>query len=148
MKYKAVIFDFNGTLYWDTAYHNQAWDIFLKNHNIALTDEEKAIKIHGKSNDDILRGLFERRLSMQEIHQMGIEKEQIYHKIALSKKMEYAPGAIDFFLFLKSKEIPYTIATSSAWINIDFYISNMHLANWVDLEKIVYDNRSFMSKPS
>ncbi|MDQ7826205.1 MAG: hypothetical protein RDV48_25605 [Candidatus Eremiobacteraeota bacterium] len=50
MKNKAAIFDFNGTLLWDTAYHNKSHDIFLEKHNIHLTDEEKREKIHGKPN--------------------------------------------------------------------------------------------------
>jgi beta-phosphoglucomutase-like phosphatase (HAD superfamily) len=39
MKFKGVVFDFNGTLLWDTKYHNQAFDLFLEQHNIVLTDE-------------------------------------------------------------------------------------------------------------
>jgi len=30
MKYSGVIFDFNGTLYWDTPLHDLAFDIFLE----------------------------------------------------------------------------------------------------------------------
>ena len=47
MAIKGVIFDFNGTLFFDTHLHNQAWDIFLKKHSFVLTDEEKNLKIHG-----------------------------------------------------------------------------------------------------
>jgi len=35
MKYKYVIFDFNGTLYWDTHLHNEAWNRFLEKHLIS-----------------------------------------------------------------------------------------------------------------
>jgi beta-phosphoglucomutase len=137
MKFKAVIFDFNGTLYWDTAYHN-----------LSLTDEEKAYKIHGKSNDDILKGIFNRSLSPEELQKMSNEKELIYHNIALNEKIEFAPGALDFFQYLKSKNIEYTIATSSTWINIEFYLKYMDLANWIDPKKIIFENGSFRSKPN
>jgi beta-phosphoglucomutase len=147
MKYEAVIFDFNGTLYWDTAYHNLAWDIFLQKHNLSLTDEEKIQKIHGRSNDDIFRYLFNKELSLIQIQQMGIEKELIYHEIALNEKIEFAPGAIDFMSFLKEKNIDFAIATSSTKINIDFYLKHMDLAKWVDPAKIVFENGSFRSKP-
>ena len=30
MSYKGIIFDFNGTLYWDSAKHKQAWRAFSK----------------------------------------------------------------------------------------------------------------------
>ena len=79
---QGVIFDFNGTLYWDTSYHNEAWDIFLRKHHIRLTSEEKRHKIHGKLNKDILAGVFGRSLSVHEIEMMVREKEEIYRKIA------------------------------------------------------------------
>jgi beta-phosphoglucomutase len=148
MKYKAVIFDFNGTLYWDTSHHNQAWDIFLNNHHLSLSNEEKAAKIHGKSNSDILKAIFERKLSPQEIHQMEMEKELIYHEIALREKLDYAPGALNLFSYLQSIHIPYTIATSSGWVNIEFYIKYMDLAKWFNTEKIIYDNGNFRGKPN
>lgn len=31
MKYSGMIFDFNGTLFWDTPLHNKAWNMFLEN---------------------------------------------------------------------------------------------------------------------
>ena len=147
MKYRAVIFDFNGTLYWDTALHNRAWDKFLENHNIRLSDEEKLLKLHGKPNRDILKGIFDGKLSPDKIRQMTIEKELIYHEIALAAGIDYAPGAVDFMRYLKEKNIPYTIATSSDWINIQFYIRYMSLSKWVKAENIVYENGSFRGKP-
>jgi beta-phosphoglucomutase-like phosphatase (HAD superfamily) len=148
MPIKHVIFDFNGTLFWDTPYHSQAWDIFLKNHQLSLTDEEKAHRIHGKSNEDIVKLIFDRSLSSESIQEMGMEKELIYQEICLKNKMDFAPGAIDLFRFLKSKNIDFTIATSSGWINIEFYLKHMDLAKWLDPEKIVYNDGSFIGKPN
>jgi len=36
MKLKAVIFDFNGTLLWDTKLHDDAFDIFLEKKRDSL----------------------------------------------------------------------------------------------------------------
>ncbi len=41
MQIKGVIFDFNGTLFWDTPLHNNAWDIFLEQHELYLSDSQK-----------------------------------------------------------------------------------------------------------
>ena len=62
MSIKGVIFDFNGTLYWDTELHNSAWDQFLEKNRIFLSDEEKDSRIHGKNNIDILKNVFAREL--------------------------------------------------------------------------------------
>ena len=96
MKIKGVIFDFNGTLFWDTKIHNKAWDSFLEKHNLELSDNEKNKKIHGKNNKDILNGLFQKELSTEEIKRFGEEKEKIYQELCLQLNMQLAPGAIDF----------------------------------------------------
>lgn len=41
MAIKGVIFDFNGTLFFDTHLHNRAWDIFLDRYSLMLQDVEK-----------------------------------------------------------------------------------------------------------
>jgi HAD superfamily hydrolase (TIGR01509 family) len=148
MKYKAVIFDFNGTLFWDTQMHNLAWDIFLQKHRISLSDEEKTEKIHGRSNVDILMSLFKPKPDEKDLSVMAKEKERIYHDICLKNRMEFAPGATGFMSFLKNKQIPYTLATSSDWTNIAFYLKHMDLAKWFEPDKMVYENGSFRSKPS
>lgn len=103
MKIKGVIFDFNGTLFWDTTLHNKAWDIFLERHSFELSDNEKNEKIHGKNNKDILNGLFQQQLLQKDIDKFGKEKEKIYQELCLKTKMQLAPGAVDFFNYLKEK---------------------------------------------
>ncbi|NJO90076.1 MAG: HAD family phosphatase [Chloroflexia bacterium] len=147
MTYKAVIFDFNGTLLWDTGYHNQAWDQFLDNHNIKLSDKEKSVKIHGKPNSDIFKGLFNGSLTSKEIEEMSQEKEQIYRNICSDIQLELAPGAREFIHFLKSVSVDYAIATSSCKGNVDFYLKKMNLSEWINPENIIYDDGSFKGKP-
>ena len=58
MYIKGIVFDFNGTLFWDKHLHNKAWDIFLKQHNIILSDERKLLILHGKNIELIIEELF------------------------------------------------------------------------------------------
>ena len=146
MKFKGAIFDFNGTLFWDTAFHDCAFDIFLEKHNIQLTDEEKRVKIHGKPNVDIMRGIFGNHLTKAEATAMGLEKEAIYRELCVND-LEFAPGAVALFDFLKANGVEMTIATSSGIENISFYFENMGLARWFDIEKAAYDNGTFRGKP-
>ncbi|MDF1547482.1 MAG: HAD family phosphatase [Bacteroidales bacterium] len=148
MKFKAVIFDFNGTLFWDTKYHNQAWNFFLKKHGLELTDAEKAAKIHGKPNRDIFKGLFKNTLTDDEILKMTHEKENLYRDICKNIQLELAPGANDFVNFLNKNNIQFAIATSSGWENVSFYIETLKLENWIPLENIIFDDGSFKGKPN
>ena len=146
MKIKGVVFDLNGTLIWDTPYHNQAFDIFLEKHNIRLSDEEKRTKIHGKTNPDIMRGIFERELNEVEIRNFGIEKESIYQDLIISN-LCFAEGVEDLFDYLKKAGIPFTIATSSDLFNVDFYFREMKLERWFTREIVVYNDGTLKGKP-
>ena len=59
-----------------------------------------------------------------------------------------APGAIDFLNYLKENNIPRTIATMSEKDNVDFYIEELKLYQWFDLEKIVYADGTIPGKPA
>lgn len=146
MKFKAAIFDFNGTLFWDTSFHDRAFDIMLSKHGVQLTDEEKRVKIHGKTNPIIMRGIFGDQLTDIEVESLAQEKEAIYRDLCIND-LELAPGAEEFFDFLKNNGIPMTIATSAGIENVEFYFKNINLEKWFDFEKVVYDNGTFRGKP-
>jgi len=147
MAITGVIFDFNGTLFFDTHLHNQAWDIFLKKYSFALTDEEKNFKIHGKNNAEIMSNLFSKDLSKDDIKTLSIEKEDIYQSLCLKEKMELAPGVLDFLEYLDKNNIPFTIATASDLYNLQFYFEHLELKKYFDLDQIVYSNGKIKSKP-
>ena len=144
--YKGAIFDFNGTLFWDTAFHDRAFDIFLEKHGVQLTDEEKRVKIHGQTNPDIMRGIFGNHLTEQQIHDFSQDKELIYRQLCIDD-LKLASGAEELFDFFKAKGIPFTIATSAGIENVSFYFENMHLDRWFSMDKVVYNNGTFRGKP-
>jgi HAD superfamily hydrolase (TIGR01509 family) len=148
LSFQGIIFDFNGTLFWDTQLHNQAWDLFLRKHGISLTDIEKNESIHGKNNRDILLGLIDRNLGADELARFSDEKEAIYREICLKENMKLAPGADRFLTFLSAKKIKMTIATASGSDNVDFYFKNLGLRNWFQRDKIVCDDGTLQSKPA
>lgn len=147
MSVKGVIFDFNGTLYWDTALHNLAWDQFLEKNRIFLSDEEKDIRIHGKNNIDILKSLFTSELTLAEIARMSIEKEDIYQGLCVKHNLGLAPGSVTFFEFLLRNNIPYTIATAADLYNVDFYFRHLDLASYFNKSKVIYSDGTLNSKP-
>jgi len=147
MNLRGVVFDFNGTLFWDTHLHNRAWDIFLERHSISITDQEKNVKIHGKINQDILRGLFPGPITKSQIEEYIIEKEGIYQELCLQSDLELAPGAMEFIGFLAANGIPFTIATASGIENVDFYFNHLDLSRYFNFSKVIYNDGSFPGKP-
>ncbi|MBN1791355.1 MAG: HAD family phosphatase [Bacteroidales bacterium] len=144
---KGVVFDFNGTLLWDTRLHNEAWDRFLRKHDIELTDKQKNDVIHGKNNSSILTALFKRSLNEGELNQYIHEKESMYFELCFRKGIDYAPGAERFIDFLKAGHIPYAIATASVKENVDFYFDHLRLGSLIARDYIIYDNHKIKSKP-
>ncbi|SBV94063.1 HAD family phosphatase [uncultured Dysgonomonas sp.] len=147
MSFSGVIFDFNGTLFWDTKLHNKAWDIFLTKHDLYLSDEDKFSKMHGKNNRDLFISIFGGQLSDQQIIDYTMEKEMLYQELCLSTDMQLAPGVTGFLDFLKDENVPFTIATASGKENLDFYFEHLPLSKWFEYDKVVYNNGKIKGKP-
>ena len=147
MKRGGVIFDFNGTLFWDSEYQETSWDKYLERHNINLTEAQKREYIHGRNGKDTLEYLFKRKLSDSEVHEYTEEKEILYREECLKHKMELAPGAKMLLDYLKGKEIPMAIATASGKTNVDFFIDKFNLLDYFSEEHIIYNDGTTKGKP-
>ena len=144
---KGVIFDFNGTLFWDTHFHSRAFDIFMERYNVRFSEEEKRQKIYGKSNIDIMHAIFGCVLSREESHRDAVEKELIYQDLCRDC-VEFAPGAEAFFEFLRKRDIPFTIGSSVGVENMNFYYEHLDMAKWFPRERIVYNDGTYRGKPA
>lgn len=149
MKYKGIIFDFNGVLFWDSHLHEQAWGEFSKaKRGAPLSSDEILDHIHGKPNKHILEYLFKRPIESEELHDLSSHKENAYQQLCLDNEDDFclSEGAVELLDYLVKKNVPRTIATASVKSNLDFFIKHLHLDRWFDLSKIVYDNGTFHSK--
>ena len=147
---KGIIFDFNGTLFWDSEIQENAWKTFgtkLSGRNI--TDEEFNTYFHGRSNKDTLEYLKKRELTEEEVNELAQQKESIYRDLCKSdlSKFKLAPGVERYLNYLKENNIPFTIATASEINNVNFFIKEFQLDKWFDIIKIVYDDGTFRGKP-
>lgn len=149
MKFKGVIFDFNGTLFYDTPFHNTAWQRMVKELTNTDLDDDLRVKMHGKNNRDILHCI-NKNISDEDIISYSKRKEAIYRDICLENpdKLHLVNGAIELFNYLKEHNIPFTIASASIKENIDFFVKTFNLNRWFDLNKIVYDDGSHNNKIS
>lgn len=148
---QGIIFDFNGTLYWDSQLHYDAWREFSKIlRGEEFTDEEMRDKMFGHTNEDIIEYAIGRKPTKEMVQKYAYEKESLYRKRCLldPENFKLAPGAVEFLNFLKENNIPRTIATMSEWDNVEFYIKEFHLENWFDIDKIVFSDGTIPGKPA
>lgn len=151
MRYKGIIFDFNGTLYWDSEKHKQTWREYSKKlRGTPFTDEEMLKYMFGRTNEQIIKYAIGKQPTPEMVEKFGQEKEALYRKMAIEDKETFhlAEGTEEFLDFLKANNIPMTIATMSDWGNVEFYIEHFNLEKWFDLEKIVYSDGIIPGKPA
>lgn len=148
MKYNGIIFDFNGTLLFDTDLHVKAWDTIAKKlHKGPITYETIVRNYWGLANEELLRKLTDNIYSDQKYQQLSQEKEALYRQyVCENKQYQLVDGVIDFFNYLKNNNIPFTIASASIKENIDFYVTHFKLKKWIDPAMIVYDNGQYKNK--
>lgn len=148
---KGIIFDFNGTLFWDSHMHYDAWKIFSKKlRGYEFTDKEMQKYMFGRTNDDIITYAMGQKQPKELSERLAKEKESYYRDMCRNnpEKFILAPGVIEFLEYLKENNIPRTIATMSEKDNVDFYIKEFQLAKWFDTNKIVYSDGTFAGKPA
>lgn len=150
MNYLGVIFDFNGTLFFDADKQEESWRIFSKQlRGHAFSDEELQNLMHGRTNKTLIEYLLGRSIDNEKLFQLSDEKEKIYRDMCINdpENLKLAPGAIELLDYLKENQIPYTIATASGKENVLFYMKTLEIHKWFDFNKIVFDDGSFLGKP-
>jgi len=143
---QGIIFDFNGTMVFDGHLQEKAWISMIKKYNDQATEDEIVDYIHGRTNDVILNHFID-DISDEEIEKLAEEKELEYQRLVREENLTYVKGTEVLLDELVEKDIPFTIATASPKINIDFYFDYFKLDQWFDLGAIVYDDGTFPRKP-
>ena len=149
-KIKAVIFDFNGTMVFDSVYHDKAWRIFSKMiRGYEMSDDELHHFVHGKVNEQIIYDL-KPDVSAAENVRLSLEKEALYRKMCMQDKENYqlVKGLASFMDYLKEKNIPFTVASASIKENIDFFVEVFELDKWLDPTTITYNDGVHKDKKS
>ena len=146
-----VIFDFNGTLFYDSDKQEKAWQVFsAKVFHRAITPEEFKRFFHGRNSEFIIQYLSEAPLSRKQIGGYVEEKESIYRDLCDADPL-HSRLTWDVKLLLnelRERRIPRTIATASPKTNVDYYIRKFHLEKWFDVDKIIYNDGTVSGKPN
>lgn len=148
--FEGIVFDFNGTLIWDTPFHERAWIAFSERMGHRIDSRTYYRDVHGKTTVDILTMLVGHAVDEQQIGKLSKQKEELYREICLADREHFvlAPGAQKLLERLHRNGVPMTIATASEIENVEFFIESFELERWFDRTKIVYDDGLIPNKPS
>ena len=151
MAYDGIIFDFNGTLFFDSDKQEQAWHTVSRQlRGKGFTSEEMYERVHGRSSRSIFEYLLRKPLTQEQVWELIERKETIYRELCLQdeERFRLAPGAAELLDWLCEHGIPHTIATASEIRNVRFFREHFGLDRWFDPRRIVYDDGTFSGKPA
>ena len=144
-----VIFDFNGTLFFDGPKHALAWSRMAEDlRGTGLNQEELQAHFYGVPNNRAIEYLLGHSCPEAELTVHSEQKEAYYREFCRQDKESFhlVSGANEFFSQLQQEGIPFTIASASIKANIDFFVESFGLARWFDPEQIIYDDGRFSNK--
>jgi len=143
MKYKAFLFDLNGTMIDDMSYHIRAWHRLLNELGAPISLEATKEQCYGK-NGELLERIFPGRFTNEEKDRMSYEKEKQYQQ-------EFRPflallhGLEDFIRYWHARGVKMAIGSAAIMYNIDFVLDGLQLRSYFDA--IVSADDVAVSKP-
>ena len=146
---EGVIFDFNGTLFFDSEKHVLAWGKMSEElRGTGIGREEMQEHFYGVPNNRAIEYLLQKDCEEEELTKFSELKEAYYREFCKEDKESFhlVSGCQQFFDELKKERIPFTIASASIKPNIDFFVESFELEKWFEPKKIVYDDGSFENK--
>jgi beta-phosphoglucomutase family hydrolase len=142
---KALIFDLNGTMVDDMAYHTKAWHAILSDDlGATITFEELKMQMYGKNEELLIRVFGNDKFRKEEIKHLSIEKEKKYQQ-AFLPELKLVAGLEVFLNMAKEAGLKTGIGSAAINFNIDFVLDNLHIRHLFDA--IVSADNVEQSKP-
>jgi len=144
-RYKAFIFDLNGTMINDMEYHSIAWyDILNDDLKAGLTREAVKREMYGK-NEELLERIFGKgHFTQAEVAAISMKKETSYQQ-AFKPHLQLIAGLPEFLAKADKKDIQMAIGSAAIPFNIDFVLDNLHIRHYFPV--IVSASDVTVSKP-
>jgi beta-phosphoglucomutase len=144
-KYKAFIFDLNGTMIDDMEYHSIAWFNILNNDlKAGLSRAEVKREMYGK-NGELLERIFGKgHFTEAEVDAISQKKENSYQE-AFRPYLKLIDGLPDLLKKADEKGIKMAIGSAAIPFNIDFVLDNLGIRHYFPV--VVSANDVAISKP-
>jgi HAD superfamily hydrolase (TIGR01509 family) len=128
---QGVVFDLDGTLVDNMAWHTEAFDAFLARRGREPLSMAWRRRIDGKRNREIFPMLFDRPLTAEDIRAYEDEKEGMYRTLSRGG-LRALPGASTLIDRLRDAGIRVAVATSAPALNVEHTLREIGLADRLD----------------
>jgi beta-phosphoglucomutase len=141
---KAFLFDLNGTMIDDMAFHIRAWHGILNSLGANISLAQVKEECYGK-NDELLERIFPGRFTEKEKTEMSYAKEKAYQK-EFKPSLQLINGLADFLKKADDNKIKMAIGSAAIMFNIDFVLDGLQLRHY--FATIVSADQVEKSKPN
>ena len=146
MRYKAFIFDMNGTMIDDMQYHEEAWYHILVNRmKVNLTRQQVKSHMYGKNEEMFDRVFGPGKFSKEEIDAIVMQKETQYQKDFLPD-LKLIKGLDALLAKAKSSDVKMAIGTAAIPYNVNYVLDNLNIRSYFPV--IITANDVAVSKPN
>ena len=128
--YKAFLFDLNGTVIDDMAFHVKAWHRIVNELGANLSLEQVKLQCYGK-NHDLIERVFPGRFTYDEMNLMSFEKEKQYQQ-EFKPQLKLIDGLDNFLATTQDKNIKMAIASAAIMFNINFVLDGLSIRKYFD----------------
>ena len=131
MKLKGLLFDMDGTLVDNLAYHFMAFDAYAEREGFTLL-EPVSLKINGMHSNDIFPLLLGNEVvSQYGLDRLNREKEEVYRDMYRPKIAPIA-GVIELLKEAKKAGVKCAIGSSGCRENVEMIIEGLGIAELID----------------
>jgi len=131
----AVIFDVDGTMVNNIAYHQKAWIEFGRRNGITIDEDYYRRNIHSRGNNDIVRNNFPHLIkegSGKNGESVAAEKEMIYREMFRPVVTEIA-GLRRLVEELHAAGVPMAAASNSPGGNVEMVLSELGIEKFFEV---------------
>ena len=128
---KGLLFDMDGTLVDNLAYHFKAFDAYIEQKGLTLL-EPVTLKINGMHSDDIFRLLLGDKVAEEYgLERLNREKEETYRDL-YRPHIEPIVGLVELLKAAKAAGVKCAIGSSGCRENVEMIIEGLGIADLID----------------
>jgi len=128
---RAFIFDMDGTIVDNMAFHSKSWMTFFKRRGKDIDAEEFFLRTAGRQGKEIMRAYLGDDLPDAENLELNLEKESVYRELYEPHRKTVA-GFDDLIAQAKLRGVALAVATAAPNANIEFTLDGLDLRRHFD----------------
>ena len=128
---RAFIFDMDGTIVDNMAFHTKSWVAFFERHGHAIDADDFFRATAGRQGHEIMRTYLGAELTKEDTVLLDAEKEELYREL-YAPHLETVAGFDQFIEASQEQDVRLAVATAAPPANIVFTLDGLDLRRHFD----------------